>query len=108
MASATRQPSRRVRPEATLPRQTPRSRMIRTAAATTKPAEQQAAQEDSKDPKAESNDKTNKSRAEQGQIWIKDGPLARPIKVQIGASDGIDTEISGSEVKAGMEVIVVS
>ena len=49
---------------------------------------------------------TNKSHAEHGQVWVKDGPLARPVKVRIGASDGIDTEISGREVKEGMEVII--
>ena len=76
------------------------------AAAALKRAEQRAAQKDPKDPKAESDHKEHKSHVEHGQVWVKDGPLARPIKVRIGASDGIDTEISGSEIKEGMEVIV--
>jgi HlyD family secretion protein len=50
--------------------------------------------------------KKPKSHAEHGQVWVKDGSLARPIKVRIGASDGIDTEVSGSDIKEGMEVII--
>ena len=79
------------------------------AAAALKLAQQKAAPNDPnapKDPKAEGDPKNPKTHSEHGQLWIKDGLLARPVKVRIGASDGIDTEISGTEVKEGMEVIV--
>ena len=59
-----------------------------------------------KDSKAAGDQKNPKARAEHGQVWVKDGLLTRPVKVRIGATDGIDTAISGSEVKEGMEVIV--
>jgi HlyD family secretion protein len=58
-----------------------------------------------KGPKAQSDQTKLTSHAEHGQVWVKDGPLARPIKVRIGASDGIDTVVSGAEIKEGMEVI---
>ncbi len=61
---------------------------------------------DSNNPRPRATQRKHKSHAEHGQVWVKDGLLARPIKVRIGASDGIDTEISGPEIKEGMEVIV--
>ncbi len=47
-----------------------------------------------------------KTRAEHGQIWVKDGNGVRPIEVRIGASDGISTEIHGKSVNEGMEVVL--
>jgi HlyD family secretion protein len=50
--------------------------------------------------------KDRKTHSEHGQIWVKDGDLARPIEVRIGASDSISTEISGPAVSEDMEVIL--
>ena len=66
----------------------------------------QNAPKDSNNPTAANDPTKAKSHAEHGQVWVKDGLLAKPVKVRIGASDGIDTEISGAEIKEGMEVIV--
>jgi HlyD family secretion protein len=72
-------------------------------------AHQQAAAQQpnaAKDSKTPVDGKKIKPRVEHGVVWVQDDMLARPIKVRIGATDGIDTVISGSEVKEGMEVII--
>jgi HlyD family secretion protein len=38
-------------------------------------------------------------------LWVKDGEFVRPIEVQAGFSNGLMTEIGGSEVKEGINVI---
>ncbi|MFZ1937100.1 MAG: efflux RND transporter periplasmic adaptor subunit [Thermoguttaceae bacterium] len=43
---------------------------------------------------------------EHGQVWVKDGLLAKPVRVRIGVTDGSDTEISGQGIEEGTEVIV--
>lgn len=47
------------------------------------------------------------STQEHGYLWIvTNGGFVRPLEVVVGASDGTMTEISGSGVKEGMEVVV--
>ncbi len=43
-----------------------------------------------------------------GCLWVKDrdGEHVRPVAVQVGPSDGTVTEVSGPNVKEGMEVVV--
>jgi HlyD family secretion protein len=41
-----------------------------------------------------------------GRLWVRDGKFVRPIDVQVGPSDGRLTEVGGSEVKEGLEVVV--
>ncbi|HPM80853.1 MAG TPA: efflux RND transporter periplasmic adaptor subunit [Candidatus Anammoximicrobium sp.] len=41
-----------------------------------------------------------------GQVWVAAGGWVRPIKVAIGTSDGVLTEISGPEVKEGLSVVI--
>jgi len=45
-------------------------------------------------------------RSAKGTIWVTDnaGP-ARPIRVSVGITDALDTEVSGPELKEGMNVI---
>ncbi len=52
--------------------------------------------------------KAAKERDERGRIWVKDeeGDHVRPIDVKCGVSDGSLTEISGENLKEGMEVVV--
>jgi HlyD family secretion protein len=62
-------------------------------------------------PAAESPEDTTSTRAaeerqEGGQLWVKDGNFVRPVEVQIGATDGSLTVVSGDGVKEGMEVVV--
>jgi len=40
------------------------------------------------------------------RVWVRDGKFVRPIDVNIGASDGTLTEITGSDLQEGTEVIV--
>jgi HlyD family secretion protein len=43
-----------------------------------------------------------------GIIWVKsqDGKRVRPIEVKTGLTDGTITEISGPDLKEGMEVVI--
>ena len=44
---------------------------------------------------------------ERGRLWVVNpGGLVRPVEVTVGATDGTMTEISGSNVKEGMRVVV--
>ena len=47
-----------------------------------------------------------KDRVDRARLWAKDGAFVRPVEVQIGASDGTMTEVSGSEIKEGIEVVI--
>ena len=42
----------------------------------------------------------------QGQVWVPEGKFVRPIDVQVGPSDGTKTEITGGDLKEGMEIVV--
>jgi HlyD family secretion protein len=52
--------------------------------------------------------KTAPQKQDRGRLWIKDqdGGYVRPVEVQIGATDGTNTEVSGEEVQEGMDVVV--
>ncbi|MCU0573940.1 MAG: efflux RND transporter periplasmic adaptor subunit [Syntrophobacteraceae bacterium] len=39
-------------------------------------------------------------------LWIPRGGDARPVKVRRGASDGLWSEVSGEEIREGMEVVI--
>jgi len=41
-----------------------------------------------------------------GTIWVQQGEFVRPIPVTIGLSDGLNTEVSGEGVEAGMKIVV--
>ena len=49
-----------------------------------------------------------KDRDDHAHLWVKaeEGNYVRPIDVQIGATDGSFTEVSGSDVQPEMEVII--
>jgi len=57
-------------------------------------------------PEKDTGDK-EKEHVEHGRIWVLDSPEARPrlIDVQLGISDGLTTEVTSSELQAGMEVV---
>jgi HlyD family secretion protein len=48
-----------------------------------------------------------KEHADRGRIWVLDSPEAQPrlIKVQVGISDGLSTEVTSPDLKDGMEVV---
>jgi HlyD family secretion protein len=50
--------------------------------------------------------KSAKEREERGRVWLLDGDFVRPLDVRVGATDGTNTEISGSEVADGAEVVI--
>jgi HlyD family secretion protein len=47
-----------------------------------------------------------KPQEERGRLWVKDGAFVKPVDVWIGASDGVNTEVSGRHVQAGMPVVI--
>jgi len=51
--------------------------------------------------------KEERSR-QHGTIWLPEGRYVRPLQVQIGPTDGTLTEIKGSEVTAGLQVVIAS
>ncbi len=61
---------------------------------------------DPKSPAAAGDPTKPKTHAEHGQVWVKDGLLAKPVRVKIGVTDGIDTEISGTGIEDDTEVII--
>jgi HlyD family secretion protein len=46
------------------------------------------------------------ARNKRGQLWVKSGMYVRPIDVEIGLSDGSQTEVTGKEVKAGLSIVI--
>jgi HlyD family secretion protein len=49
---------------------------------------------------------SKKDAHEHGRVWVEDGAFVRPVKVRIGLSDGIMTEITAGELTEGTPVIV--
>jgi HlyD family secretion protein len=41
-----------------------------------------------------------------GFLWVRQGDLVRPVKVRLGLSDGLVTEISGDGLVEGTEIVV--
>jgi HlyD family secretion protein len=44
--------------------------------------------------------------AGQGVVWVEDGGFVRPLPVQVGGSDWVQTEVSGEGLREGLEVVV--
>jgi HlyD family secretion protein len=42
----------------------------------------------------------------QPRVWMVEGMFVRPIDIQLGLSDGKETEITAGDVKEGQEVII--
>jgi HlyD family secretion protein len=42
---------------------------------------------------------------DRGRLWVEDDGYVRPVKVHIGLTDGVHTEILGSELKEGTPVV---
>jgi HlyD family secretion protein len=41
-----------------------------------------------------------------GMLWVVEGKFLRPIKVRVGITDGINTEVWGQDVKEGLEIVI--
>jgi HlyD family secretion protein len=46
-----------------------------------------------------------KDAADRGTLWVKDGEFVRPLKVHVGWSDGVMTQVEGENVSEGLEVV---
>jgi HlyD family secretion protein len=47
-----------------------------------------------------------KEQAKHQRIWVWEDGVVRPVRVEVGATDGSMTEISSDNVKEGMEVVI--
>jgi HlyD family secretion protein len=50
--------------------------------------------------------KGDKGYEARGTLWVRDDAFVRPVAVTVGLSDGLMTEVTGGDVKEGMEVVV--
>jgi HlyD family secretion protein len=57
-------------------------------------------------PRAESAPRAAQEEHARGTVWVPEGRLVRPTQVQIGMSDGTNTEITSSELKEGTLVVL--
>ncbi|MCY2930339.1 MAG: HlyD family efflux transporter periplasmic adaptor subunit [Planctomycetota bacterium] len=46
------------------------------------------------------------ARGKKGRLWVRAGAFVTPVPVRVGLSDGTVTEVTGPEVKEGMDVVV--
>ncbi len=56
-----------------------------------------------------SNAKSEKAFSEsqkRGVVWIRQGKFLEPVRVEVGASDGVMTEVRGDRLKEDMEVVL--
>ncbi|HZZ71374.1 MAG TPA: efflux RND transporter periplasmic adaptor subunit [Pirellulales bacterium] len=61
------------------------------------------AESDAADPQPK---KPLEGRSDLGRLWLAQGEFVRPIQVHEGVSDGVNTEVSGAEIKEGLEVVI--
>jgi len=47
-----------------------------------------------------------RERPETGRVWVVDGQRVRPLTVTVGPSDGTSTEVSGPDLREGLQVAV--
>ena len=57
-------------------------------------------------PGARDNPTSVQKKKRQPRVWVVEGMFVRPIDIQLGLSDGKETEITGGDVKEGQEVIL--
>jgi HlyD family secretion protein len=50
--------------------------------------------------------KAEKERQAHGTLWVEDNGFVRPVKVRVGLSDGLMTEVSGEGLDDGTDVVV--
>jgi HlyD family secretion protein len=51
-------------------------------------------------------DKGGERERSRGVVWVADDQFVRPIEVAVGLSDGINTEITGNDLRDGVAVVV--
>jgi HlyD family secretion protein len=49
---------------------------------------------------------SKKARADMRQVWVRQGNSVYPLDVQIGVTDGAQTEILGGDLQPGMQVVL--
>jgi HlyD family secretion protein len=47
-----------------------------------------------------------KDARDHGRVWVQDGSYVRPVKVRIGLSDGVNTEITGGDLQENTPVVI--
>lgn len=81
--------------------------LVPNAALRFTPSEEKVATKYLNEYNAGKNKSTNdKYSTQQGTVWLVEGRLAKPIKVNIGGTDAVNTEIVSDVLKEGDQVIV--
>lgn len=44
--------------------------------------------------------------ADKGVLWVAEGPFVRPLRVKVGLTDGLNTEVSGEGMAEGTDIVV--
>ena len=57
-------------------------------------------------PPAASDHKPDKDKLDRGTVWVFDGEWLRPIRIKIGVTDQVNTEITSGDIKDGAEVVI--
>ena len=47
-----------------------------------------------------------KDKLDRGTLWTFDGEWLRPVKIKIGVTDQVNTEITSGDIKDGAEVVI--
>jgi HlyD family secretion protein len=55
---------------------------------------------------AKTPDKEKKPKVARGILWLPEGSEVKPLRVKLGLTDGTLTEVSGPELKPGLQVVV--
>jgi HlyD family secretion protein len=84
----------------------PKVLLVPNAALRWKPRPAQIDPEYRKAAKSQTAGQGTKDRTDVGSLWIAHEGVVRPLQVTIGSTDGSMTEISGSGVKEGLELVI--
>lgn len=79
--------------------------LVPNAALRWMPAEQQIAPDARKMEQANEPMTRPHGKGRMGTLWVADGEFVRPVRVEVGLTDGSQTQVSGDQVKEGMEVV---
>jgi HlyD family secretion protein len=50
-------------------------------------------------------DHASSAQHTRGMVWVEDGDFVKPIRVRLGVTDGVNTEVISDQIKQGQEVV---
>jgi HlyD family secretion protein len=92
------------RPELVVARPARQGEAVDATASEQEPTEVRTADSD----KAEKNDGANAEgrKSDMRRVWIREGNSVYPLEVQVGVTDGAQSEVLGGDLKPGMQVVL--